>query len=102
MREIKYVGFYDTPENSDENRNYVPSCATKMEYIISAENMLQKLCSGKNSIFLDPMTASRRRQKTAGKQNPSFLTVSQNIIVSGKNTPIKMSVGQQLILFRYS
>lgn len=36
MAEIKYVGFYDTPANTEENRNYVPSCATKMEYVMSA------------------------------------------------------------------
>ena len=36
MKKIYYLGYYDIPENSAENRNYVLSASNKMTYIIEA------------------------------------------------------------------
>lgn len=38
LRHINYVGYYDTPDNSDEARSYTPSATTKMDYICSVLN----------------------------------------------------------------
>lgn len=39
-KEIKYVGFYDTYENSQENREYTLSATNKMDYISATLNKL--------------------------------------------------------------
>ena len=36
MKKIFYLGYYDTPENKEENRNIVLAATNKMTYIISA------------------------------------------------------------------
>lgn len=36
MKKIFYLGYYDTPENKNENRNMVLSATNKMTYIVSA------------------------------------------------------------------
>ena len=38
MKKILYLGYYDTPENRAENRNYVLAATNKMTYICSAIN----------------------------------------------------------------
>lgn len=35
---INYIGYYDTPDNSNEARSYTPSASTKMDYICSVLN----------------------------------------------------------------
>lgn len=36
MKEIKYIGFYDTSKNKDENRNYFLSATNKMNYVANS------------------------------------------------------------------
>lgn len=38
MHKAKYIGYYDSVENSFENRNYFPASANKMIYVCSALN----------------------------------------------------------------
>jgi len=57
MRELIYLGYYDTADNADEKRSFALSAANKMDYIISA------IC--RNGWQVQLVSASR----TLGKEN---------------------------------
>lgn len=62
MERIFYIGYYDTPENIEENRNIVLSATNKMNYIIS---VLEKL--GYNTKVIS-VSATKNRQGYPAKQ----------------------------------
>lgn len=75
MKNLFYIGYYDTPENAEENRNIVLAATNKMTYIIS---VLDKL--GYNTKVVS-VSATKNEQKYPEKQ-------------------IKLGANSELLLFR--
>ena len=59
---MKYLVYYDTPDNLAENRNYVLSAAEKIDYICSVLNRIG------HSVELISASASRNRRGCRGKK----------------------------------
>lgn len=75
MKNLFYIGYYDTPENAEENRNIVLAATNKMTYIIS---VLDKL--GYNTKVVS-VSATKNKQEYHEKH-------------------IKLGANSELLLFR--
>lgn len=66
MGSVKYLGYYDTAENAQENRGYTLSATNKMTYICSAMNEI-----GYNVEILSTSTTGNKK-RYPGKEVPLF------------------------------
>ena len=96
MNKIKYIGYFDTNENSAENRNFTLSATNKMTYIISVLNKIgynveiisasetrnKRGCSGKTVKISEAETLKLFRTFRWGNKINKFISVySMKIIM---------------------